>query len=70
MICLKCVSIKTHGNEEVWHAAFVLQPSFTVLSAAALDITQGTVSDHEAEEDGVEPRERAPVVVVSFCLCC
>lgn len=51
--------MRTYGNEKVRNLSFVLEPSVTVLSSAAVNITSCTVGDHAAEEDGVEPREGA-----------
>lgn len=52
----------TYRDEEVRDATLILEPSIAILSAAALNVTQSAVGNHEAEEDGVEPREGAPVM--------
>src|SRR6266566_2998685 len=54
------VSRLTHRNEQVRHLLLVLLPRIAVLDAAPLYVTRCAVGNHGAEEDGVEPRERAP----------
>lgn len=49
-----------YRNEEVRDLLLVLEPGLTILGSTPSNVTSGTVSDHSAEEDGIEPGERAP----------
>ena len=50
---------KTYGNEKIRNPPLILLPGITVLLAAAGNVTPRAVSNHAAEEDGVEPGEGA-----------
>lgn len=52
----------TYGDEQVRYPLLVLPPGITVLGTATVDVTRRTVGNHTAEEERVEPRERAPVI--------
>lgn len=56
----------TYGNEEVRNPSLILEPSLAVLIAAASNVASGTMGNHADEENGVEPGERAPVLLVSL----
>lgn len=56
----------TYRDEEVGHSSLILQPALTVLLAAAGDVSNGAVRNHAAEEDGVEPGEGAPILIISL----
>lgn len=49
-----------YRNEEVRNLFLVLEPGLAILSSTPSNVTSGTVSNHGAEEDGIEPREMAP----------
>ena len=49
-----------YGNEQVRNLPLILLPGLAVLESAALNVAPGSVGDHAAEKDGVEPREGAP----------
>ena len=49
----------TYRNEKIRHPLLILLPSITVLLAAAGNVTPRAVSNHGAEENGVEPGEGA-----------
>lgn len=51
----------TYRNEEIGNLSLVFEPMFAVFVAATVDVSRGAVSNHTAKEDGVEPREWAPV---------
>lgn len=50
---------ESYRYEKVWYTSLVLLPRFTVLLTAPLDISGGTMDDHDGEKEGVEPWERA-----------
>lgn len=56
----------TYRDEEVGHSSLILQPALTVLLAAAGDVPNGAVRNHAAEEEGVEPGEGTPILIISF----
>ena len=47
----------TYRNEEIWDHLFILFPRITILSTAALDVSDTTVKNHDGEESRIEPRE-------------
>jgi hypothetical protein len=49
---------KTYRDEKVRATSLILLPSITILLLATLDITTGTMHNHETKENRVEPRER------------
>jgi hypothetical protein len=50
----------TYRNEEIRHLLLVLLPSISVLASTTLDISHGTMNNHNHEEHRVKPWERAP----------
>ena len=55
---IRVKTIKTYRDEKVRATSLILLPSIAILLLATLNITTGTVHNHESKEDRVEPRER------------
>ena len=48
---------RTYRDVEIRNQSFILGPSFAVLSPASLDVSDGSVHDHDRKEDGIKPWE-------------
>ena len=48
----------TYWYKKIWDSPGILFPRVPVLYSAALDISRGSVNDHEAEKHRIEPRKR------------
>jgi len=51
----------TYRDEDVWHLFLIPLPSLAILASAPVGVPIGAVDDHNDKEDGIEPREGAPM---------
>lgn len=51
--------INAYRDKQPRHSSGILIPCLAILLLAALNVPRRAMHDHDGEEDGVEPRERA-----------